>query len=97
MLKEALDNSNQEVCLKGHNFHSMWDLAESLEDKGYRLVDAEETGLTYYLPDVKAEVYMDEVLDAPDDICRVMILRGELMENELPEVEQEVKALFYGL
>jgi len=87
----------QEVCLKGHNVRSMWDLAESLEEHGYRLVDAEATGLTYYSPDGKTEVYLDEVLNAEDEVRRVMILRGELTEGVLPRVEGEVRALFYGL
>ena len=86
-----------EICLEGFDYQSLWDLAESLEERDYRLVDAEATGLTYYSPDGKTEVYLDEVLDAPDDVCRVMILRGELMEDELSGAEQEVKALFYGL
>lgn len=87
----------QEVCLKGHNAHSIWDLAESLEGKGYRLVDAEETGLTYYSSDAKTEIYLDQVLNAGNEMCRIMILRGELTEDELPEVEQKVRALFCGL
>jgi hypothetical protein len=87
----------QEVSLKGHNFRSMWDLVESLEDKGYRLVDAEETGLTYYSPDGKTEIYLDEVLNSGNEMCRIMILLGGLTEGELPQAEQEVKALFYGL
>lgn len=87
----------QEVCLKGYNVHSIWDLAESLEGKGYRLVDAEETGLTYYSPDGKTEIYLDEELDAGDEKCRIMILRGELTENKLPDTEDELKALFYEL
>jgi hypothetical protein len=87
----------QEVCLKGYNIRSMWDLAESLEGKGHRLVDAEETGLTYYSPDGKTEIYLDEVLNSGNEMCRIMILLGELTEGELPQAEQEVKALFYGL
>ncbi len=87
----------QEVCLEGFNYRSLWDLAESLEEHGYHLVDAEATGLTYYSRDGKTEVYIDEVLDAEDEVCRIKILRGELMEDELPEAEQKVKALFYGL
>ena len=84
----------QEVCLEGHNYRPLWDLAESLEKNGYRLVDAEETGLTYYSSDGKTEVYIDEVLDTEDEMCRIRILRGELTEDELPEVEGEVSALF---
>ena len=87
----------QEVCLEGHNYRPLWDLAESLEENGYRLVDAEETGLTYYSPDGKTEVYLDEVLNAEDEVCRVMILRGELTEDELPVVEGEIRALFYEM
>jgi len=87
----------QEVCLRGHNVRSMWDLAESLEGKGYRLVDAEETGLTYYSPDGKTEIYLDEVLNAGDEMCRIMILRGELTEDKLPDAEDELKTLFYEL
>jgi hypothetical protein len=86
-----------EICLEGYNYRSLWDLTESLEEHDYRLVDAEATGLTYYSPDGKTEVYLDELLDAPDEACRVMILRGELMQDELPGAEQEVRALFYGL
>ena len=82
----------QEVCLKAHNLRSMWDLAESVEDKGYRLVDAEETGLTYYSPDGKTEIYLDEVLDAGNEMSRVMILRGELTGDKLPDTEDELKA-----
>ena len=87
----------QEVCLKGHNAHSMWDLAESLEGKGYRLVDAEETGLTYYSLDRKTEIYLDEVLNAGNEMSKIMILRGELTEDKLPDVEDELKTLFYEL
>ena len=87
----------QEVCLKGYNVHSIWDLAESLEGKGYRLVDAEETGLTYYSPDAKTEIYLDEELNAGNEMCRIMILRGELTEDKLQDVEDELKTLFYEL
>jgi len=87
----------QEVCLKAHNIRSMWDLAESLDDKGYRLVDAEETGLTYYSPDGKTEIYLDEALNAGDETCRIMILKGELTEDKLPGAEDELKTLFYEL
>ncbi len=87
----------QEVCLKGHNARSMWDLAESLEGKGYRLVDAEETGLTYYSPDGKTEIYLDEELNAGNEMCRIMILRGELTEDILSDAEDDLKALFYEL
>jgi hypothetical protein len=87
----------QEVCLKGHNARSMWDLAESLEDKGYRLVDAEETGLTYYSPDGRTEIYLDEELNAGNEMSRIMILRGELTEDKLPNTEDELKNLFYEL
>jgi len=87
----------QEVCLKGHNIRSMWDLAESLEGKGYRLVDAEETGLTYYSPDGKTEIYLDEVLDVGNEMCRIMLLRGELTEDKLPDAENELKTLLYEL
>ena len=87
----------QEVCLKGHHAHSMWDMAESLEDKGYRLVDAEENGLTYYSADGKTEIYLDEELNAGNEMSRVMILRGELTEDKLPDTEDELKNLFYEL
>ncbi len=87
----------QEVCLKGHNVRSMWDLAESLEGKGYRLVDAEETGLTYYSPDAKTEIYLDEVRNVGNEMCRIMILRGELTDDKLSDAEDELKTLFYEL
>ena len=87
----------QEVCLKGHNARSMWNLAESLEDKGYRLVDAEETGLTYYSADGKTEIYLDEEPNVGNEMSRIMILRGELTEDKLPDAEDELKALFYEL
>jgi len=87
----------QEVCLKGQNAHSMWDLAESLEGKGYRLVDAEQTGLTYYSPDGRTEIYLDEVLNAGNEMCRIMILRGELAEDKLPDAEVELRTIFYEL
>lgn len=87
----------QEVCLKGHDVRSIWDLAESLEGKGYRLVDAEETGLTYYSADGKTEIYLDEELNAGNQMCRIMILRGELTEDKLPDAEDELKTLFYEL
>ena len=87
----------QEVCLKGHNVRSMWNLAESLEDKGYRLVDAEETGLTYYSADGKTEIYLDEEPNVGNEMSRIMILRGELTEDKLPDAEDELKALFYEL
>ena len=86
-----------EVCLEGYNYRSLWDLAESLEEHDYRLVDVEATGLTYYSPDGKTEVYLDEVSNVRDKICRIMILRGKLMEDEFPEADQKVKALFYDL
>ena len=86
-----------EVCLEGFDYHSLWDLAESFEELDYRLVDAEATGLTYYSPDGKTEVYLDEVLDTEDEVCRIRILRGELMEDELPGVEGEIRALFYEM
>ncbi len=87
----------KEVSLNGHNARSMWDLAESLEGKGYRLVDAEETGLTYYSADGKTEIYLDEELNAGNEMCKIMILRGELTENRLPDAEDELKTLFYEL
>ena len=87
----------QEVCLEGHNYRPLWDLAGPLEKNGYRLVDAEETGLTYYSRDGKTEVYIDEVLNTEDEVCRIRILRGELMEDELPGVEGEIRALFYEM
>ena len=40
----------QKVCLKSHNAHSMWDLAESLEGKGYRLVDRKVASWRVRLP-----------------------------------------------
>ena len=86
-----------EVCLKGYNFGTIWELAESLEENSYRLVDAEATGLTYYSPDGKTEVYLDEVSDGSNEMCRIMILRGELTEGKLPMAKQGVRALFYDL
>ena len=86
-----------EVCLEGYHYRSLWDLPESLEEHDYRLVDAEATGLTYYSPDGKTEVYLDEVSNVRDGICRIMILRGELTEGELPETEEEIRTLFYDL
>ena len=87
----------QEVCLGGRNPRSMWDLADSLEGKGYRLVDAEATGLTYYSPDGKTEIYLDSTPKAGDEMCRLMILRGELTEHDLPRAEDELRTLFYEL
>lgn len=86
-----------EVCLEGYNSRSLWDLAESLEENGYRLVDAEAGGLTYYSPDGKTEIYLDEVANAGDPMCRVMMLRGELSEGALPLIEQQLKALYHDL
>ena len=87
----------QEVCLKGNNVHSIWELAESIECKGYRLVDAEETGLMYYSADGTTEIYLDEKLNAGNEMSRIMILRGELTEDTLPDAEDDLKALFYEL
>ena len=87
----------QEVCLKGYNVRSMWDLAESLEEKGYTLVDAEETGLTYYSVDGKTEIYLDEKQNTGNEMCRIMILRGELTEDKLQDTEDELTTLFYEL
>ena len=86
-----------EVCLEDFNYRSLWDLAELLDEHDYRLVDAEASGLTYYSPDSRVEVYLDEVSNAQDEICKIMILRGELTEGELPGAEREVRALFYEL
>jgi len=86
-----------EVFLEGYDYRPLEDLAESLEDRNYHLVDAEATGLTYYSRDGKTEVYIDEVLDAEDEVCRIRILRGELMEDELPGVEDKIRALFYEM
>jgi hypothetical protein len=72
-------------------------LAESLEENGYRLVDAEAGGLTYYSSDGKTEVYLDEVPNARDSMCRVMMLRGELSEGALPLTEQQLRALYRDL
>jgi hypothetical protein len=99
-MKRGLDRFRtgyHEVCLKGYNSRLLWDLAESLEQNGYRLVDAEAGGLTYYSPDGKTEVYLDEVSNAIGGACRIMILRGELTEGELPMAEQQLRALFYDL
>jgi len=87
----------QEVCLEGHDYRPLWDLAGPLEKNGYKLVDAEETGLTYYSRDGKTEVYIDEVWDTEDEVCSIRILRGELTEDELPGVEGEIRALFYEM
>ena len=86
-----------EVCLKSYDWRTVWDLAVSLEENGYRLVDAEETGLTYYSPDGKTEIYLDDVSNAGDEMRRIIILRGELTKGELPQAEQEVKALLCAL
>jgi len=86
-----------EVCLTGYRHQRPWDLADWLEENSYRLVDAEATGLTYYSPDGKTEVYLDEASNVRNEMCRLMILRGELTEGELPTAEQEVRALFYDL
>jgi hypothetical protein len=87
----------QEVCLRGQNPGSMWDLADSLEGRGYRLVDAEATGLTYYSPDGKTEIYLDTTPKSEDEMCWIMILRGELAEDDLPTAEDELRTLFYEL
>ena len=86
-----------EVCLEAFNSRSMYELAESLEDNGFRLVDGEAGGLTYYSPDGKTEIYLDEVPNARDPMCRVMILRGELSEGTLPLTEQQLRALYSEL
>ena len=85
------------VCLEGYNSRTLEDLSESLEGKGCRIVDAEAGGLTYYSPDGKIEVYLDEVTNIRNKMCRIMILRGELTEGELPVAEWKVRALFYDL
>jgi len=87
----------QELCLTGYKSHSLWDMAEELEEKGYNLVDSEAAGLTYYSSDGKTEIYLDEVSDLSDQRCRVMILAGELTEEQLPEAEEVAKNLFYDL
>lgn len=86
-----------EVRLEGYNCRSLYDLAETLEEKGYRLVDAEAGGLTYYSPDGKTEVYLDQVANAREPVCRIMMLRGELTEGALPLIEQQLRALYYDL
>jgi len=87
----------QELCLTGYKSHSLWDMAEELEEKGYNLVDGEATGLTYYSHDGKTEIYLDELSDLSGQRCRVMILAGELSEEQLPVAEEDAKNLFYDL
>lgn len=73
-----------EVCLEAYNSRSLYDLAESLEENGFRLADGEAGGLTYCSPDGKTEVYLDEILNPRVPMCRVMMLRGELRDGSLP-------------
>ena len=84
-----------EVCLEAFDSRSLYDLAGSLEENGFRLVDCEAGGLTYYSPDSKTEVYLDELPNARDPMCRVMMLRGELSEGALPLTEQQLRALYH--
>ena len=87
----------KEVCLEAFDSRSLYDLAESLEENGFKLVDGEAGGLTYYSPDGKTEVYLDEVPNARDPMCRVMMLRGELSEGALPLAERQLRALYHDL
>lgn len=83
-----------EVCLEAYNSSSLDDLADSLEENGYKLVDIEEGGFTYYSKDGKTEVYLDRVWNTEDQVSRVMMLRGKLSEDDLPVTEQQLRALY---
>ena len=88
----------QEVCLEGYSCHGLYDLAESLEKNGFKLVDGEAGGLTYYSPDGKTEIYLDEIANVRGPpMCKVMMLRGELSEGALPLVESQLRALYNDL
>lgn len=87
----------QEVCLKGYNSRTLWDLSESLEKNDYRLMNADPFGLTYYSPDSETKIYLNEDPIVRSEMCVLTVLRGGLTESQLPVAEQEVIALFYEL
>ena len=86
-----------EVCLNGYNPRTLEDLSESLEENGYRLMAADPFSLTYYSPDGKTKIYLDEESHIRSEMCRITVIRGGLTEGELPVAEQEVIAFFYDL
>ncbi len=86
-----------ELHLIGYNPRTLEDLSESLEENGYKLVDIEEDGFTYYSKDGKTEVYLDRVWNTENQVSKVMMLRGKLSEDDLPLAEQQLRALYNTL
>ena len=88
-------NGYHEICLKGYNSRSMEDLAETLQEDGYRLMKGDRFSLTYGAPDGRTRINLEEESDVRSEYRMMTILRGGLTEDELPVAEQEVISFFY--
>ncbi|MBW2321134.1 MAG: hypothetical protein JRF31_09900 [Deltaproteobacteria bacterium] len=88
---------SHEVCLKGYNSRRLDDMAETLEANGYRYSVGDRFGLTYYSPDVKTRIQLQDDSIVRSEWSVITVIKGGLMEEELPVAEQEVISLFYDL
>ena len=90
-------NGYHEICLKGYNSRSMENLAEWFHQNGYIPMDSNRFSLTYHSPDGKARINLAEESVTRSEYRIMTILRGGLIEDDLPVAEQEVISLFYDL
>ena len=86
-----------EACLQGYTCRSMTDLAEALQSSGYALTKGDRFALTYEAPDGRTRIDLDEPEMSRSECRKMKILKGELTEDELPVVKQELISLFYDL
>jgi len=83
-----------EICLTGYNSHTLDDMAESLEENGYRFIDGDPFGLTYCSPDGKIRIDMKDDSVVRSEWSIVTIIRGGLTEDELPVAEVMIDIRF---
>lgn len=96
-VKKSPDRSKRgyfEVSLESYTPSSMWLLALLLEENGYMFASGGRDSLRYCSPDGKTRVCLDEAGNLPDRSCRIIIRKGELTEDQLPEAEREIRVLF---
>jgi len=88
--------ADKEASVMGFKYSHIDEVCEDLEAIGYRVSDRDfdMRGFTYRSPDGKTEVFVDEVMGMKDDITRVLIIRGQLSDDELTQGEKEAMMVF---